>query len=290
MNKNDVIVGVLGGSGLYHLENLRVIEELDIHTPFGAPSDKIVIAESSNGKIAFLPRHGRSHSISPSEINFRANIYALKSLGVKKLISISAVGSLKEEIAPGHFVIPDQLFDRTKTRISTFFGNGIVGHVPFADPYCNSLSNLILSHSKKLKNKTHFGGTYVCIEGPQFSTKAESHFYRSTGASIIGMTNLHEAKLAREAELCFSTIALVTDYDVWKEEEVTVEMVINTMKTNSINAKKLLNYIFEDKELFELVDHSCYHSLDNAIMTDAKAFPKHTYKNLELLIGKRYGN
>lgn len=287
----DITIGIIGGSGIYSLDNIKIVKSQKIHTPFGMPSDDIIIGKYNNKYIAFLARHGRGHYIMPGEINNRANIWALKSIGVKKIISISAVGSLKEEIKPGDFVIPDQLFDRTKTRISTFFGEGIVGHVSFAEPYCNHLSNIIYKHKKSVDIDIHFGGTYICIEGPQFSTKAESNFYRMINASIIGMTNLPEAKLAKEAELCYSTIALVTDYDVWKDEPVTVEMVIKTMETNVKNVKKLLNNLFEDESLYKIDEgHACYNSLKNSIMTDPSSIPISTRNKLSLLIDKYYKN
>lgn len=283
----DIIIGIIGGSGLYKLDGFDVEKEIEICTPFGPTSDKILILKYNDHRIAFLPRHGRHHSILPTELNNKANIYAMKTLGVKKLISLSAVGSLKEEIKPGDFVIPDQLFDRTKLRENTFFGNGIVAHVAFADPYCNLLSDNIYAHANKLDIKTHLGGTYICIEGPQFSTKAESNFYRTLNADIIGMTNLQEAKLAREAEMCFSTVALVTDYDVWKDEEVTVDMVLKTMKKNSINAKKLLSYVLKDEDFYRIEDHSCYHSLDNAIMTDLSTVPHDVYRKYSLFLEEK---
>jgi len=281
---NDIKIGIIGGSGLYELNGFDVEKEIDICTPFGHTSDKIIILKYNDHRIAFLPRHGKTHSILPTELNNKANIYAMKSLGVKKLISLSAVGSLKEEIKPGDFVIPDQLFDRTKLRENTFFGDGVVAHVAFADPYCNILSKKIYDHAIRLENDIHLGGTYICIEGPQFSTKAESNFYRTLDADIIGMTNLQEAKLAREAEMCFSTVALVTDYDVWKDEEVTVDMVVKTMKKNSINAKKLLALFLKDEDFYKIEDHSCYHSLDNAIMTDLSKVSDDIYRKYSLFL------
>ncbi|MDD5092056.1 MAG: S-methyl-5'-thioadenosine phosphorylase [Candidatus Wallbacteria bacterium] len=281
-----VKLAIIGGSGVYRLEKLKITGEHEIMTPFGKPSDKILIGEIGGNRVAFLARHGEGHLIMPSEINNCANIWAMKSLGVRRIISISAVGSLKEEIRPGDFVLPDQLFDRTKGRVSTFFGNGAVAHVSFAEPYCSGLSELIHGHAANLGIRSSIGGTYVCIEGPQFSTKAESRFYRSTGADIIGMTNLPEAKLAREAELCYATIALVTDYDVWKDETVTVDKVLATLKANAENVNRLLESLLSDRGVFECADHACWHSLENAIMTAPDKIPHDTYRNLELLIGR----
>ena len=239
---SDIKIGIIGGSGLSNIDGLKVIEKRDINTPFGKPSDSIVIGEIKGRKVAFLPRHGTGHFILPSEINFRANIYAFKVIGVEKLISVSAVGSMKEELKPRDIVIPDQLFDRTKLRISTFFGDGLVVHIPFAEPFCPELSNFLHQKIKELNIPVRSGGTYICIEGPQFSTKGESRIYRSWGVDIIGMTNIPEAKLAREAEICYVTLALVTDYDVWKEgEEVSVEKVLATMSHNIKNVKKILS-------------------------------------------------
>ncbi|MDD2717654.1 MAG: S-methyl-5'-thioadenosine phosphorylase [Candidatus Wallbacteria bacterium] len=281
-----ITVAVIGGTGIYNLDNLKIIKEKRVRTPFGNPSDAIIIGEIDGRAVAFLPRHGRGHCISPTELNNRANIYALKSLGVSKVISISAVGSLREEIKPGHFVIPDQLFDHTKYRPCSFFGDGAVGHIGFADPFCPSLSTLTGKHAKSLKINTHLGGTYVCIEGPQFSTRAESHFFRSLKASVIGMTALPEAKLAREAELCYVTIALATDYDVWKGETVSVEMVLDTLKKNSENVKKLMTRLLTDPATFSEKDHPCQHSLENAIMTSPDKIPQKTKQKLKLLIGR----
>src|SRR3989339_280318 len=241
---NEVKIAIIGGSGVYEIEGIKILKEMEIKTPFGLPSDKIRIGELEGVKIAFLPRHAVGHKIMPSEVNSRANIYALKKIGVEKIISISACGSLKEEIKPRDFVIPDQLFDRTKLRPSTFFGDGIVAHVGFAEPYCPELRKILIETAKSLSLPVHAGGTYVCIEGPQFSTKAESKVYRSLGFSVIGMTNLPEAKLAREAEICFATIGLATDYDVWKEgEEVSVERVIENMHILTTNVKKLVKSV-----------------------------------------------
>jgi len=225
----NVKVGVIGGSGLYDIEGIEGVKKAVVTTPFGKPSDHFVIGKLNGVEVAFLPRHGRGHTILPSELNFRANIYGFKKLGVEFIISVSAVGSMKEEIVPGHLVIVDQFFDRTKGRASTFFGQGIVAHLSFADPVCNILSNVLYQAAWSCGATVHKGGTYLCMEGPQFSTRAESAVYRQWGVDVIGMTNLQEAKLAREAEICYATLALATDYDCWHESEtgdVTVNMVV----------------------------------------------------------------
>ena len=240
------IVAVIGGSGLYELTGLLEIEQIDCNTPFGEPSSPITIGRVGNTKYAFIARHGIGHTLLPSEVNYRANIYALKELGASWCISISAVGSLKEEIVPGHLVVPDQLIDRTKGRESTFFGKGIVGHVPFAKPFCPVLSQALFeiadTLAPKYNSKVHLGGTYLCMEGPAFSTQAESHLYRSFGADIIGMTNLPEAKLAREAQLSYATVGLVTDYDCWRsaDADVNVDELLKTLKQNGDFAKDIV--------------------------------------------------
>src|SRR5512132_2875297 len=218
------IIGVIGGSGLYQMEGLRGVREVAVSTPFGKPSDKLVRGRLGNSDLVFLPRHGKGHCWLPTEINFRANIFAMKKLGVGRIISISAVGSLREDIAPGHLVVPDQFIDRTSQRPSTFFGKGLVAHVSLADPLCKDLSGVLDHAASQCGATVHRGGTYLCMEGPQFSTRAESNLYRSWGAHIIGMTNLQEAKLAREAEICFATLALATDYDCWREGHDDVEI------------------------------------------------------------------
>ena len=277
--------GVLGGSGLYDMEELTEVKSQLIHTPFGNPSDEVVTGKMGGREIAFIPRHGRGHRLLPSEINYRANVWALKSLGVTHLISVSAVGSLKEEIEPGHIVIPDQFIDRTKDRPSTFFGRGVVAHPQFGRPVCGHLSKAVYAAAQKLNVKAHLGGTYICMEGPIFSTQAESFMYRSFGASVIGMTNLQEAKLAREAEMCFSTIALSTDYYCWHEEEVTVEAVIQVMKKNVANSKAILKEVVSS---YQPSTPACgdQSSLAFTIMTDPKTIPIDTRQRLELIIGK----
>lgn len=283
---SQVKIGVIGGSGLYEMEGLKVLEEKTVDTPFGKPSDAIIIGELNNQKIAFLPRHGRGHVISPSEINFRANIYALKLLGVERIFSVSAVGSMKEEIAPGDMVIVDQFIDRTRSRPYTFFEKGIVAHVSFADPVCPDLFKTAFSASQKVGAKTHKGGTYVCIEGPMFSSRAESKLFRSWGVDVIGMTNLQEAKLAREAEICYVTIALSTDYDCWHESEeaVDVAMVIAIIQKNVATAKAIIREAV--KNLPQSRNCFCCKALENAIMTDKKKIGPDVRKRLEAITGK----
>ncbi|OQA92104.1 MAG: S-methyl-5'-thioadenosine phosphorylase [Elusimicrobia bacterium ADurb.Bin231] len=281
----EVKIGVIGGSGVYEIDGAKVCASLDVSTPFGKPSDKIKICSVEGRDVAFLPRHGIGHRILPQEVNYRANIFALKKLGVKKIIAVSACGSLKNEIKPRDFVIPDQLFDRTKCRPSTFFGDGIVAHVGFAEPFCPALRKILVSSARKLKLPVHNGGTYVCMEGPQFSTKSESKVYRSLGFSIVGMTNIPESKLAREAEICYATIALATDYDVWKEnEEVSVEKVVANMKFLTSNVKLLLKAAI--KEISFDTDCVCESALKNAIQTEPSAINKKTARKLGILLKK----
>ncbi len=283
-------IGVIGGSGLYQMEGMTNVEEVRVETPFGDPSDLITIGNVSGVAMAFLPRHGRGHRINPTEIPARANIWALKSLGVEWVISVSAVGSLREDIAPRDLVIPDQLFDRTKSRVNSFFENGLVVHCTFAEPFCPELSKLLLDSTRALGDvNVHAGGTYVCMEGPLFSTKAESNVYRKLGMDIIGMTALPEAKLAREAELCYATIACATDYDCWHEsaESVTVEMVVANLSANIANAQRILQAVAQKIP----VDRAhqtcgCAHSLATAIMTDRAQIPAPLKEKYNLLIGK----
>jgi 5'-methylthioadenosine phosphorylase len=287
-------IGIIGGSGLYEMEGLENIQELKVTTPFGAPSDKLIKGtlkvKDEVVELFFLPRHGKGHRILPSEINTRANIYALKKLGVKALVTVSAVGSMKQEIAPGDIVIVDQFIDRTKSiREHTFFGDGIVGHVSVADPVCPILTKA-LKKAAEGKGKIHHKGTYVTIEGPQFSTRAESNSYRQMGVDVIGMTACPEYKLAREAEIHFAVIALSTDYDCWKVDEahVTVDDVIATMKSNVAKAKSIIHDLVPllVTEWEKLTDCPCEHVLNGAVMTDPKTIPSETYSKLELLIGK----
>jgi len=288
--KNELLeqvkIGVIGGSGVYNIEEIKDIKEIDINTPFGKPSDKIIIGTLENIKIAFLPRHGKGHRILPSEINQRANIYALKLIGVQQIIGISACGSLKEELKPGDFILPEQIFDRTKTRISTFFGNGIVGHIGFANPFCNELRNIVYDCCNVLNIKTHFGGIYVCIEGPQFSTRGESEVNRKLGFDVVGMTALPEAKLAREAEICYATVGLITDYDVWKQgEEVSVEKVSKILHKNVENVKKLIKTVVL-KIAQRKRECECKDALKYAIFTDKNYINKTTLNKLKLITGK----
>ena len=287
---DQIKIGIIGGSGLYKMEALKNVKEVQIDTPFGAPSDALIIGELDGTLVAFLARHGRNHSFSPSEVPFRANVYALKSLGVEYIISASAVGSLKAEAKPLDMVIPDQFIDRTKNRASTFFGEGIIAHIAFGDPVCPNLAN-VLSEAIATLNlpdlTLHKGGTYVCIEGPAFSTKAESNLYRSWGATIIGMTNLPEAKLAREAEIAYATLAMVTDYDCWHadHDNVNVEMVIGNLMKNAVNAQQIIHETV--RQLTQNPPHSEAHSaLKSAIITPLDKAPAATKEKLGLLLKK----
>lgn len=283
-------IGIIGGSGLYKMEALKDVEEVEIQTPFGSPSDALILGTLDGTRVAFLARHGRNHTLLPSELPFRANIYAMKQLGVEYLISASAVGSLKAEAKPLDMVVPHQFIDRTKNRVSTFFGEGIVAHIAFGDPICENLAAVLADAiaSLNLPEVTlHRGGTYVCMEGPAFSTKAESHLYRSWGATIIGMTNLPEAKLAREAEIAYATLALVTDYDCWHpdHDSVTVEMVINNLQRNAVNAQKVIQETVQ--RLSENPPPSHAHSaLKYAILTQLDKAPAATKEKLHLLLKK----
>ncbi|EFA70988.1 S-methyl-5'-thioadenosine phosphorylase [Cylindrospermopsis raciborskii] len=287
---NSVDIGIIGGSGLYKMSALQDVEELDIKTPFGSPSDRIIIGTLAGARVAFLARHGRNHGLLPSELPFRANIYAMKQLGVKYLLSASAVGSLRAEVKPLDMVIPDQFIDRTKNRVSTFFGEGIVAHIAFGNPICQNLAAVLADAiaSLNLPDVTlHREGTYLCMEGPAFSTKAESNMYRSWGATVIGMTNLTEAKLAREAEIAYATLALVTDYDCWHpdHDHVTVDMVIANLQHNGINAQEVI--IETVKRLNENLPPSEAHSaLKYAILTNLADVPPATKQKLGLLLEK----
>jgi len=286
----EVTIGIIGGSGLYKMEALKDIEEIAIDTPFGNPSDAIIVGTLENTRVAFLARHGRNHHLLPSELPFRANIYAMKSLGVKYLISASAVGSLKAQVKPLDMVVPNQFIDRTKNRVSTFFGEGVVAHIAFGDPVCHHLANILADsvESLSLTDVTlHRDGTYVCMEGPAFSTKAESNLYRSWGADIIGMTNLPEAKLAREAEIAYATLALVTDYDCWHpdHDSVTVEMVIGNLQRNAINAQKVIQETV--RRLRDNPPSSDAHSaLKYAILTPLDKIAPAAKERLHLLLQK----
>jgi 5'-methylthioadenosine phosphorylase len=282
------MIGVIGGSGLYEMEGLQQVEEVTVETPFGAPSDVYITGVLNGVRMAFLPRHGRGHRLLPSEVNYRANIYGMKQLGVQRIISVSAVGSLKEAIAPGHIVIPDQFIDRTKgVRDATFFGSGIVAHVGFADPVCSCLSDKLFQAAQTAGAVTHKGGTYICMEGPAFSTRAESNLYRSMGGDIIGMTNLTEAKLAREAEICYGVIALSTDYDCWHEthDDVTVEAILEIMHKNVVMSKAIIRQLMQDSTLLE---HTCCcgSALACAIITDRSVIPATTVAKLGPIVSK----
>jgi len=282
-------VGIIGGSGLYNMEGMTEVEKVKVSTPFGEPSGAIILGNLERVRVAFLPRHGEGHRISPSELPAKANIYALKSLGVERIISVSAVGSLKEEIEPLDVVIPDQLIDATKGRASTFFTDGIVGHVSLAEPFCPVLSQLSFEASTKVGAKVHKGGTYLVMEGPQFSTKAESQLYRSWGADIIAMTALPEAKLAREAEICYAIIALVTDYDCWHPscESVTTEMILINLRKGIDTVKSILKLLLPS--IPQKRDCACASALEYAIVTGTKYIPEKKRKELGLLIGKYLG-
>jgi 5'-methylthioadenosine phosphorylase len=282
----NVSLAVIGGSGLYDFPGLKDSQELEIRTPFGEPSSPIVVGELEGLRIAFLARHGIGHHIMPSEINYRANIHALKQLGVERVVSISACGSLREDYAPGHIVIPNQLFDNTKGRERTFFGEGLVVHVSVADPFCPDLSAQLESATRKTAATVHSGGAFITIEGPRFSTKAESHTYRTWGMSLIGMTASPEAFLAREAELCYAVMAHVTDYDVWhvSESPVTVEMVIQTLNKNTLAAQEAIRNLA--RELNPTRNCDCERALASALITRKEFVPAATREKVELLVEK----
>jgi len=279
-------IAVIGGSGLYDIEGMSDVEEVDINTPFGRPSDKIVVGKLEGVGVAFLPRHGRGHRILPTEVPYRANIYALKSIGVERIIGINSVGSLKEDFQPNDLLIPDQLIDRTRQRASTFFGEGIVAHIPFGEPFCPSLSQLVYQSARDAGATAHQGGTCVVMEGPAFSTKAESMLYRSWGADVIGMTALPEAKLAREAEICYAVIACVTDYDCWRHghDSVTAEMIIGRLRQNIDTAKKIIRLAVG--RVPPERDCDCGTALSTALITAPDVMPEAQKKKLDLLIGK----
>jgi 5'-methylthioadenosine phosphorylase len=281
-----VSIAIIGGSGLYHMSGLQDTKEFNVGTPFGNPSAPIVVGTIENTRVAFLARHGRGHHITPSEVPYCANIYALKSLGVERVISISACGSLREDYAPGQIVIPDNLFDNTKDRIRTFFGDGMVAHISVADPFCSDLSNALEVAVRETGAITHHGGSFITIEGPRFSTKAESNTFRAWGMSIIGMTAAPEAFLAREAELCYATMAHVTDYDVWHKSEspVTVDMVIQTLNKNTRIAQEAIGNLV--RELKTERSCECGKALSTALITDPKVIPAETHNKLDLFIGK----
>lgn len=287
MTKQAPLLGIIGGSGLYRMDGLEDAQPLELDTPFGKPSDAYVVGTIDGQRVAFLPRHGVGHRIAPGELNFRANIHGFKQLGADAVVSISAVGSLREEIAPGHVVVPDQFIDRTRGRISTFFGEGCVAHVGFADPFCSPLSSLVAACVREAGAVVHEGGTYLCMEGPMFSTRAESHLYRSWGASVIGMTNLQEAKLAREAELCFATIALATDYDCWRSEEeaVAVTDILAVLEANADLARRAVALVAR-RVAAAARGCDCGRALEHAVITAPAAIPSSTRRRLALLIAR----
>ncbi len=280
-------IGVIGGSGLYEIEGIKDLQEQEVQTPFGHPSDRYMTGRLEETEVVFLPRHGQGHKLTPSEVNYRANIFGMKVLGVEAIFSVSAVGSLKEDLKPMDFVIPDQFLDRTKgIRNCSFYGDGIVVHIPFADPVSKELCDILEDACKQAKVTVHRDGTYVNMEGPQFSTKAESHLYRSWGMDIIGMTNLTEAKLAREAEISYATLAAVTDYDCWHEshESVSVDMIIEYLMKNVSNAKRILKIAVPAAGKLETF--SALGSLEHAILTRPEAIPDRLRSDLSVLIGK----
>ena len=283
-----VEIGIIGGSGLYSMSGFEAQEEANIQTPFGSPSDNYVLGTLAGRKVAFLARHGSGHRISPSELNFRANIYGMKSLGVERIISLSAVGSLKEEHRPLDFVIPDQFFDRTRGRVSTFFGEGLVAHISFAEPVCPQMSDVLGSACRAAGVTVKRGGTYLCMEGPAFSTKAESNVYRSWGMDVIGMTNLQEAKLAREAEICYVTVAMVTDYDCWHagHDAVTVNDIIANLVKNAENARRVVAEAVA--EMPQARACKCGSALAHAILTERAQVPEATKQKLGILIEKYF--
>ena len=282
----EVKLGVIGGTGLYEIEGLSDIEEVKVKTPFGDPSDSIITGTLEGTSIAFLPRHGRGHRIDPTELPSHANIYALKSLGVEWIVSINSAGSLKEEMEPRHLVIPDQIIDRTRNRVDSFFGNGLVVHVAFAEPFCQALSEILHQAAGDAGATVHKGGTFVAMEGPQFSTRAESRLYRSWGAHLIGMTVLPEAKLAREAEICYASLACITDYDSWHDEKepVTVETILAILAENISTAKKIIKVA--TPRIPSSRDCECAHALRTSMVTSPGLIPKQVKSNLALLIDK----
>ncbi|MCC7577212.1 MAG: S-methyl-5'-thioadenosine phosphorylase [Methanomethylovorans sp.] len=281
---DNVDIAIIGGSGIYDVDLLDRVKELDIDTPFGKPSDTITVGEHGDTKVSFLPRHGPGHRYSPSEVPYRANIFALKKLGVKRIISVSAVGSLREDYAPLDIVVPDQLYDHTRLRKNTFFEDGIVVHMGFADPFCPEMSRLVVDVASSKGYSIKEGGTYICMEGPQFSTRAESLVYQKLGFDIIGMTAIPEAKLAREAEICYSMIATVTDYDVWKDEDVTIEAIIENAMKNEVAVKDVISSVI--KKIPSQRYCSCKDALNGAITTESSMIPDETLKRLHPLIGR----
>lgn len=282
-------IGVIGGSGLYELPGIEGVERVKVDTPFGEPSDEYVRGRLGGATLVFLPRHGRGHRLLPTEVNFRANIYGMKVLGVEQLVGVGAVGSLSEGVHPGELLVPSQLIDRTRQRASTFFGRGVVAHVAFADPFCARLGRALVGAAGDVGARIHDGGVYVCMEGPQFSTRAESNLYRSWGGTVIGMTNLQEAKLAREAEICFATLALVTDYDCWREPDadISIEDILRIMGANVGTAQRLLAALAGGLDGERACD--CGRALENAIVTDRSLIPEQVKRDLAPIAGKYLG-
>lgn len=283
MNKDRI--GIIGGSGLYDMAELEVTEDVEVETPFGAPSDSLKVGILADHEVVFLPRHGEGHRLLPSELPFRANIWALKKLGVSRILSVSAVGSMRPDISPREVVVPDQFIDRTRNRKDTFFGDGLVAHIAFSDPVCPDLQSSVCDAAREAGAEVHSGGTYLCIEGPAFSTRAESHLYQSWDVDVIGMTNYQEAKLAREAEICYTTMACVTDYDCWNEaeESVTVERLMENLKHNVALARQTVQIAVSS--LPQTRSCNCQKALENAIITDPKVIPDHTKEKLEIIAG-----
>jgi len=282
----ELTVGVIGGSGLYDMEGFESAEDVSLSTPFGEPSDAYRVGRLDGVRTVFLPRHGVGHRLMPSEINFRANVWGMKQLGVTSILSVSAVGSMREDIAPGDFVVVDQFFDRTRHRIDTFFGEGVVGHVMFADPVCGEVASSCVAAARELDLRVHDGGTYLCMEGPQFSTRAESRIYRGWGVDVIGMTNLQEARLCREAEICYATIAMATDYDCWheSEEDVTIEAILAIMRENVRRAQELIRLLIPRLRAERTC--ACQDALRYAILTDPTRIPAEARDRLGLLLRK----
>jgi 5'-methylthioadenosine phosphorylase len=278
-------LGVIGGSGLYEIEGMKKVREVRVKTPFGDPSDALVVGEIEGTPVAFLPRHGRGHRISPTQINYRANVYAMKKIGVSSVLSISAVGSMKEKIRPGDIVVVDQFYDNTKFRVNTFFTDGVVAHIQFADPVCGSLAAVAREAARKVVKRVHEGGTYLCMEGPAFSTRGESEIYRKWGVDVIGMTNMPEAKLAREAGLCYATLALATDYDCWHQghEDVSVDAILGVLRRNVENSKKIVVELA--RRMSGRASCGCADSLKYAVLTDPKKIPAAARKRLSLILG-----
>lgn len=284
---SEIEIGVIGGSGLYAMDELTVREERRVETPFGQPSDAFVLGELQGRSVAFLARHGQGHRLLPSEINFRANLYGMKVLGVERIVSVSAVGSMQHAYEPTHIVVPDQFFDRTRHRPDTFFGRGLVGHVSLADPVCPEMLDVAVEAGRSAGATVHRGGTYLCMEGPQFSTRAESHVYRSWGVDVIGMTNLQEARMAREAEICYTTLAMVTDYDCWHEDEEAAHTasILEVLRQNVATAQRVVAEVIRRLPA-RSAEHPCANALAGALVTDPAEVPPETLRDLEPIVGR----